>query len=151
MSLDIYLEMVGNVDIALDTIPYNGATTTFDTLWMGVPLIGIRGDRGISRGTYSILRAFGLDELIAKGHAYQGQQGVLFHVPSMKDYGKLSRQPRDEIVAGARQRISGVKPADRCVRCKRTHDRIVRRAQVECDVGDRPDERAALTRFSLVF
>jgi cysteinyl-tRNA synthetase len=55
-----------------------------------------------------------IEQLVAQGHAYQGQNGVLFHVPSMRDYGKLSRQPRDEIVAGARVEVDGGKrdPAD---------------------------------------
>jgi cysteinyl-tRNA synthetase len=55
-----------------------------------------------------------IEQLIAKGHAYQGKDGVLFHVPSMADYGKLSRQPRDEIVAGARVEVDAGKrdPAD---------------------------------------
>jgi cysteinyl-tRNA synthetase len=55
-----------------------------------------------------------IETLIAKGHAYKGNAGVQFHVPSMKDYGKLSRQPRDEIVAGARVEIDSAKrdPAD---------------------------------------
>jgi cysteinyl-tRNA synthetase len=55
-----------------------------------------------------------IEQLVARGHAYQGQNGVLFHVPSMRDYGKLSRQPRDEIVAGARVEVDGGKrdPAD---------------------------------------
>jgi cysteinyl-tRNA synthetase len=55
-----------------------------------------------------------IDDLVSKGHAYQGKAGVLFHVPSMKDYGKLSRQPRDEIVAGARVEVDAGKrdPAD---------------------------------------
>ena len=55
-----------------------------------------------------------IDDLVTKGHAYQGKAGVLFHVPSMKDYGKLSRQPRDEIVAGARVEVDAGKrdPAD---------------------------------------
>jgi predicted O-linked N-acetylglucosamine transferase (SPINDLY family) len=61
-----YFATIGNVDVALDTFPYNGATTTLDTLWMGVPVVGMRGDRNISRGTYSILSALGLAELIAK-------------------------------------------------------------------------------------
>ena len=39
--------------------PYNGATTTFDVLWMGVPLVAMRGERGISRGSYSILETLG--------------------------------------------------------------------------------------------
>ena len=60
-----YFRALGNVDIALDTFPYNGATTTFDALWMGVPIVALRGDRGIARGTYSILRTLGADDLIA--------------------------------------------------------------------------------------
>ena len=36
-----------------------------------------------------------IETLVAKGHAYKGNAGVQFHVPSMPDYGKLSRQPRD--------------------------------------------------------
>ena len=60
-----YFNSIGNVDIALDTFPYNGATTTLDTLWMGTPLAALRGERGISRGCYSILKTLGADELIA--------------------------------------------------------------------------------------
>lgn len=60
-----YLKAIGNVDIALDTMPYNGATTTLDVLWMGVPIVGLYGDRGVSRSSYSILKALGLSELVA--------------------------------------------------------------------------------------
>jgi len=60
-----YFSSIGDVDVALDAFPYNGATTTLDTLWMGVPIIGLKGDRGIARGTYSILRSLGAPELIA--------------------------------------------------------------------------------------
>jgi predicted O-linked N-acetylglucosamine transferase (SPINDLY family) len=65
-SIARYFETLGNVDIALDTFPYNGATTTLDTLWMGIPIVALRGSRGISRSGYSILRTLGLDELIAE-------------------------------------------------------------------------------------
>jgi predicted O-linked N-acetylglucosamine transferase (SPINDLY family) len=65
--LDIrsYFAAIEEVDIALDSLPYNGATTTLDTLWMGTPVVALRGDRGISRGSYSILRTLGAPELIA--------------------------------------------------------------------------------------
>ncbi|HEV7689963.1 MAG TPA: cysteine--tRNA ligase, partial [Hyphomonadaceae bacterium] len=55
-----------------------------------------------------------IETLVEKGHAYAGNAGVLFHVPSMPDYGKLSRQPRDEIVAGSRVEVDTAKrdPAD---------------------------------------
>jgi predicted O-linked N-acetylglucosamine transferase (SPINDLY family) len=61
-----YFNTIGSVDIALDTFPYNGATTTLDTLWSGVPLIALKGDRGISRGSYSILKTITADDLIAE-------------------------------------------------------------------------------------
>jgi len=52
--------------------------------------------------------------LIAKGHAYESQGQVLFNVPSMADYGQLSRLDRDELVAGARVDVAPYKrdPAD---------------------------------------
>jgi predicted O-linked N-acetylglucosamine transferase (SPINDLY family) len=64
-SVPNYFGAIGNVDIALDTIPYNGGTTTLDTLWMGVPVVGLCGDRGIARGSYSILQSLGAHDLIA--------------------------------------------------------------------------------------
>jgi len=65
-SLRDYFARLANVDIALDTFPYNGATTTLDTLWMGTPLIALRGDRPIARGGYSILTQLGLEDLVAR-------------------------------------------------------------------------------------
>ena len=60
-----YFAAIGNLDVALDTIPYNGATTTLDTLWMGTPLVALKGDRAVARGAYSILSSLELSELIA--------------------------------------------------------------------------------------
>jgi cysteinyl-tRNA synthetase len=47
--------------------------------------------------------------LIAKGHAYAAEGHVLFNVPSMKNYGELSRRSRDELIAGARVEIAPYK------------------------------------------
>ena len=60
-----HLERYQRVDIALDPFPFNGATTTFEALWMGVPVITLPGDRLMSRISGSLLKAVGLTETIA--------------------------------------------------------------------------------------
>ena len=61
-----YLAGYHEVDIALDTYPYNGVTTTCDALWMGVPTVTLAGDTHVSRAGVSLLSAVGLPELIAR-------------------------------------------------------------------------------------
>ena len=50
-----------------------------------------------------------VEALIASGHAYAAEGHVLFHVPSMPDYGQLSRRSQDELVAGARVEVAPYK------------------------------------------
>lgn len=64
-----HLAAYHQLDIALDTFPYNGATTTCEALWMGVPTITQAGERHASRVSASILRAAGLQELVAEDAA----------------------------------------------------------------------------------
>ena len=62
-----------HIDIALDSFPYNGATTTLDALWMGVPVVTMLGTRFSSRLCASILSHVGLDDLVAKDTAEFGK------------------------------------------------------------------------------
>lgn len=55
-----HLNMYNQIDIALDTYPYNGTTTTFEALWMGVPLISLVGQHHMSRVGLTILTRFGM-------------------------------------------------------------------------------------------
>lgn len=60
-----YLSAISRVDLALDPFPYNGGTTSFDALIMGVPFVTLKGDRSIARGGVSILTNLGLPDLVA--------------------------------------------------------------------------------------
>ena len=56
------LAMHQRTDIALDTFPYGGITTTFNSLWMGVPVLTRVGETSFSRSSFSILSALGLQD-----------------------------------------------------------------------------------------
>jgi len=89
-----YFRSFNDVDVALDTTPYSGGTTTCDALWMGVPVITVPGTRSISRSTASILATLGLSDWIAA---------------SPEDYVRLAvRCAEDrETVAGLRRTLRG--------------------------------------------
>jgi protein O-GlcNAc transferase len=60
-----HLAAYNKVDIALDTFPYPGVTTSVEALWMGVPVLSMRGDRFLSRTARSIAHNAGLPDWIA--------------------------------------------------------------------------------------
>jgi protein O-GlcNAc transferase len=61
-----HAESFNLMDIALDPFPMQGATTTAETLWMGVPVVSLRGERAIQRMSSSILSAVGCENWIAE-------------------------------------------------------------------------------------
>ena len=67
VSGEDYFKLYNQIDIALDPFPYPGGTTTCDALWMGVPVITLKGRTAVSRGGFSILSNIGLAELV--GHS----------------------------------------------------------------------------------
>lgn len=60
-----YLETYHRIDLALDTFPYNGHTTSLDALWMGVPVVSRAGVTAVARGGLSQLGNLGLTEFVA--------------------------------------------------------------------------------------
>jgi len=61
-----HLALYNSMDVALDPFPYNGYTTTCEALWMGLPVVALRGDRHGARVSASFLTRVGLEELIAE-------------------------------------------------------------------------------------
>ncbi len=66
LAFEDYLAAFHGVDIALDTFPFHGATTTCFTLWMGLPVVVLAGTTHASRADVSMLCNAGLPQLVAR-------------------------------------------------------------------------------------
>lgn len=73
-----YLGLHHQIDLALDTFPYNGGTTTFHSLWMGVPLIALEGDATLSKVGTAVMRGVGLPAFCAATRERYVEQAVYF-------------------------------------------------------------------------
>ena len=60
------IELYQRIDIALDPFPYGGGITTCDALWMGVPVITLRGKTAVGRGGTTILSNLDLEQFVAR-------------------------------------------------------------------------------------
>ncbi len=61
-----YLKLYHQIDISLDTFPYNGHTTSLDSLWMGVPVVTLCGQTAVSRAGFSQASNLNLPDLVAQ-------------------------------------------------------------------------------------
>ena len=73
-----FLSNYNNVDIALDTFPYNGGTTSFELSWMCVPLLTIKGDRFVSKCGESINNNLNMHDWIADNEEDYIRRAILF-------------------------------------------------------------------------
>lgn len=95
-----HLDLYNRIDIALDTFPYNGTTTTFEALWMGVPTVTLCGERHASRVGLSILSGLELEELAA--HNPQEYTDIAVRLANDRDYlARLKAKLRDRLAGSA--------------------------------------------------
>lgn len=80
VSLTEYLALHGEIDVALDTFPYNGGTTTFHSLWMGVPVIALQGQTSLSSVGVTVMHGVGLGEFCAATTDEYVEQAVYFSI-----------------------------------------------------------------------
>jgi len=64
-GVEAHFRWYNRVDVALDPFPYNGTTSTYDALYMGVPVISLKGYAHAGRVGHSILARMGLSQLVA--------------------------------------------------------------------------------------
>jgi protein O-GlcNAc transferase len=93
-----HLEAYARVDVAIDSFPYNGTTTTVEALWMGVPVVCLAGRSHVSRVGMSLLTTLGLGDLVA-----DDAEGYIRIAAAVA--GDAAR--RTELRATLRSRISG--------------------------------------------
>jgi protein O-GlcNAc transferase len=95
-----HLELYNKMDIALDTFPYNGTTTTCEALWMGVPVIVLKGEHHMSRVGVSLLTNAGMEEFIAGTHGEYVEKAVgLAHSPERLS--QMRERQRDTIASSS--------------------------------------------------
>jgi predicted O-linked N-acetylglucosamine transferase (SPINDLY family) len=98
-----YLARFQRLDLCLDPFPYNGHTSTFDALWMGVPVITLAGRTAVGRAGLSILSNLGRTEFVARSP----EEYVAIAVAAATDLDRLA-----ELRGSLRQRLLGSPIAD---------------------------------------
>lgn len=78
LSEAIHRANLGIADVVLDTYPYNGATTTLETLWMGIPLVTRVGEQFAARNSYTMMMNAGITEGIAWSDEEYVEWGIRF-------------------------------------------------------------------------
>jgi predicted O-linked N-acetylglucosamine transferase (SPINDLY family) len=98
IPIEEYYRSFGRVDIALDTMPFSGGTTTLDALWMGTPVITAPGVRSWSRSAASVLTTLGLPEWIAESEEDYVRRAVQF-AQNPSTIAQLRRSLRSRMLA----------------------------------------------------
>ena len=87
-----------DIDLALDTFPYPGVTTSFEAIWMGVPVLTMKGDNSVSRCGESININLDLKNFIAKNPREYVDKAVLFS-KNINELSKIRKSLREKALA----------------------------------------------------
>ena len=137
-----HLAQFGRVDIALDSFPYHGTTTTCEALWMGVPVVTLAGDRHASRVGVSLLTHLDLAELVARSR----QEFVEIARALAADPARLAAYR-----SCLRGRLAGSSLLDGASMARRFEVALADMWQGHCDrVGTRPGPEAQTTEAPLL-
>jgi protein O-GlcNAc transferase len=98
-NTDGHLGMYHRIDVALDTTPYNGVTTTCEALWMGVPVVNLVGQTYASRQGLSLLNGLGMPDLATSSEEAFVQRCVEL-VSQPQDLSELRSQLRERMKNG---------------------------------------------------
>jgi len=93
-----YLESHGQVDLILDTFPFNGLTVSMNALWMGVPCVTLTGNTSASRAGASLLSRVGLGEFVASSPD-EYVKIALQHARNPQELGRIRTGLRDRMRA----------------------------------------------------
>jgi protein O-GlcNAc transferase len=98
-----FLRTYDEIDIALDTFPYNGGTTTAEAMWQGVPVVTFWGDRWASRTSASLLRAGNLGRFVTESiDDYVSLAVELGNSPETREFlAELRRNMRTKLLESA--------------------------------------------------
>jgi predicted O-linked N-acetylglucosamine transferase (SPINDLY family) len=116
-----HLHLYNEVDLALDTFPYNGTTTTCEALWMGTPVVTFVGKSHAGRVGASLLDAAGLPEWVARDTTDYVAKAVAW-ASKREELAKLRLRMRDQLLASAlmdaKRLARGLEAAYRAAWCK---------------------------------
>jgi predicted O-linked N-acetylglucosamine transferase (SPINDLY family) len=99
-AMDHFLELHHQVDLALDSHPYGGGSTTVNALWMGVPTLTVAGPTPAARQAAGVLGRLGLDEFVATDAADFVSKGLDW-AGRLHDLAELRTSLRDRCQASA--------------------------------------------------
>ncbi|HTU92377.1 MAG TPA: tetratricopeptide repeat protein [Gemmataceae bacterium] len=93
-----YLRVYHRIDVGLDTLPYNGHSTSLDSLWMGVPVVTLIGQTVVGRAGFSQLSNLGLVELVAesKDQFIEIAKQLAFDLPRLAELRRGLRQQMEQ-------------------------------------------------------